>query len=184
MYRELLIGCGHDKRKHVYPTNEIDWKNLTTVDSNEDCESDFCFDLNTEYCWDTRLGFDQYDEVHAYEVLEHLGSQGDVESFFFIFKKIYGVLKPNGYLCGTCPSRYSPWLWGDPGHTRVIIPESLTFLDQLSYEQCGITALSDYRYIWKGDFKVITSVDDRVKHTFILQAIKPARVAWKTKEQK
>jgi len=53
---------------------------------------------------------DFFDEVHAYEVLEHLGRQGDYRSFFATFANIYRVLVPGGLLLATVPSRYSGWL--------------------------------------------------------------------------
>lgn len=115
-----------------------------------------------------------FDEVHGYEVLEHLGRQGDFRSFFAQFQEIWRVLKPGGYLCGTSPSVKSPWLWGDPGHTRVISPESFVFLSQEEYiKQIGKTAMSDYRFCYGGDFKPAIMVPD-AEGTFlyILQAIK------------
>ena len=82
-----------------------------------------------------------------------------------------------GYLCATVPSRYSAWLWGDPGHRRAVFPESLVFLDQGEYaKQCGITAMSDYRFYYKSDFKAILGKDDKSTFSFILQAIKPSRI--------
>ncbi|MGH7746204.1 MAG: hypothetical protein ACREQ5_15780, partial [Candidatus Dormibacteria bacterium] len=72
---------------------------------------------------------------------------------------------------------FSSWLWGDPSHTRAILPESLTFLDQTNYAaQCGLTPLSDFRHIYKEDFNILSSKDDRMFHTFILQAVKPSRI--------
>jgi hypothetical protein len=165
MYRELLLGAGHQRKKIIVPPGTPQqFQNLETLDNNRLCNPDIFFDLNelNEF-----IGFrsDFYNEIHAYEVLEHLGRQGD-----------YLMLIVDGFLCATVPSRFSPWLWGDPGHTRAILPETLIFLDQTSYKQCGHTAMSDYRDVWHGDFKIIESKDDRTFHTFILQAVKPARV--------
>jgi SAM-dependent methyltransferase len=96
-----------------------------------------------------------FDQVHAYEVLEHLGRQGDFRSFFADFAEIYRILKPGGYLVFSCPLPESVWAWGDPGHTRIISLESLTFLDQSSYSQVGTTPMADYRNIWKGDLPCV-----------------------------
>jgi SAM-dependent methyltransferase len=151
------------------------WLGLTTCDNNRAVEPDVVLNLETsDWPWEA----DTFDEVHAYEVLEHLGRQGDVERFFYTFEDIYRVLKPGGYLAATVPSRFSPYLWGDPGHTRAILPESLHFLRQTNYGQCDgahPTPMSDYRSIWKGDFDVVRSDDDHRLHRFILQAVKPAR---------
>jgi SAM-dependent methyltransferase len=178
-YRELLLGCGRTRDKRLMCPGNMQqaWLGLVTCDMNPDCEPDVVLNVETQvWPWEENT----FDEVHAYEVLEHLGRQGDAHRFFFTFADIYHVLKPGGCLAGTVPSRFSPWLWGDPGHTRAILPESLHFLKQTTYSQCDgahPTAMSDYRGIWKGDFDIIRSDDDHRLHRFILQAVKPARVA-------
>lgn len=191
---ELLLGCGHSRQKRLgLPGQALEFSDLVTLDFNEDCKPDLVCNLNnTEWLVDsiTEKGKESlinphllsnlkesfFSEVHAYEVLEHLGKQGDYESFFNTFDNIYRILENGGYLFATVPSRYSPWLWGDPGHTRAILPETLTFLDQRSYEQCGKTTMSDYRYIYKSDFDIIHTSDNKVFHQFVLQAVKPARI--------
>jgi hypothetical protein len=177
MYRELLLGAGHRRDKIIIPKDTPEtFQNLTTVDYNLECKPDFCFDLNNRRDWINCFKENEFNEIHAYEVFEHIGSQGDLDSFFNLFEQCWFTLIKDGFLCATVPSRFSPWLWGDPGHTRAILPETLIFLDQTSYAQCGHTAMSDYRNIWHGDFKIIESRDDRMNHFFILQAVKPARV--------
>lgn len=177
-YRELLLGCGRSRTKRVrVPSNMTpDWKDLTRLDNNPDVAPDVL--------WDLELGDglpfdpDTFDEVHAYEVMEHLGAQGNVYCFFRDFFNIWNVLKPGGYLAMTTPSRFSPWLWGDPGHRRFIGQESVHFLSQRMYDQCDReepTAASDYRHIWKGDFELIRHQDDKAFNIFVLQAVKPAR---------
>lgn len=197
MSRELLIGCGHNRRKKVEPKNfcfgrgypiadlgkSHDWGELDTLDCNPDCAADMLWDLNvTPWC---RTGpdlvavpipADTYDEVHAYEVLEHLGSLGNAQAFFRTFAEVWRILKPGGFLCATCPSRYSEWLWGDPGHTRAILPASLIFLNQPQYDQqLGNTAMSDYRYMYRADFDTLAAHDNRETFWFVLQAVKPSR---------
>lgn len=191
---ELLIGCGHARRKLIVPPNSsVEWRGLVTLDVNEYVLPDIRCDIdhipwNPSFVSDENVPDSVYnkggyiedscaDEIHAYEVLEHLGGQGHYHKFFWHFSEIWRVLKPGGYLCATVPSRYSPWLWGDPGHRRAILPETLIFLDQLNYiAQCGRTAMSDYRDVYKADFTCVRSTDDRTFHTFILQAIKPSRI--------
>lgn len=124
---------------------------------------------------------DYWDEIHAYEVLEHLGQQGDAHSFLAHFSELWRLLKPNGYLCATVPSWHSRWVFGDPSHRRVIVPESLVFLDQEQYaRQCDVeppTPMSDFRDTcgYRADFRLIDSHDNRTTFTFILQAVKPSR---------
>jgi len=180
---ELLLGSGYsrDKRMVLSPNDTYEWKDLITLDDNADVNPDILCDLNT---WAIRgdnsngvralevrkrhfkpcIKESFFAEVHAYEVLEHLGRQGDITSFFSTFDNIWRILVPGGYLFATCPSRFSNWLWGDPGHCRAILPESLTFLDQTNYEQCGTTMMSDYRHIYQSDFKIISSIDDKTFH--------------------
>jgi hypothetical protein len=191
---ELLLGCGHSRVKQAHnPGTSTDWENLVTLDSNGDCKPDLHCNLNDSF-WLARamnsigekclmhphersaIQNDFFSEVHAYEVLEHLGTQGDYASFFHTFYNIWRVLINGGILFATCPSRHSAWAWGDPGHTRLIQPESLVFLDQNQYTvQLGKTPMTDYRSVWKGDFKILSSIDDRQCHRFVLEAVKPAR---------
>ncbi len=126
---------------------------------------------------------DYWDEIHAYEVLEHLGQQGDASRFLAHFSEIWRLLKPNGYLCATVPSVFHKGLWGDPSHRRVINEMSLVFLDQEQYQrQCDgpdPTPMSDFRQScgYRADFRLIDRHDNRTTFTFILQAVKPSR--WK-----
>ena len=199
-YKELLIGCGHSRDKRLMtPSNSgAAWKDLTTLDCNPDVKPDVLCDLNGRryhgipFRWmyhgdpnvfgDYRWFADStFDEIHAYEVLEHLGRQGDAESFFAHFTEIHRLLKPNGYLCVTVPSRHSPWAWGDPSHTRLITLESLVFLDQSEYvrqlDGPVKTPMSDFRNIYKADFALRCHEDNQQTFSFVLQAVKPSRVA-------
>lgn len=184
--RELLLGCGFRREKILVPPGSTSqWGRLITADINENCDPELCIDFEKVHWHDDFLCYgntniakdSEFDEIHAYEVLEHFGQQGDYRSFFGCFETLWRLLKPDGYLCATTPSRYSPWLWGDPGHRRVVLRESLTFLSQLEYtKQIGVTPMSDYRSVYRADFDLIASKDDRVTHSFILKAIKPARI--------
>lgn len=193
-YRELLVGCGHNRDKRIEPYlfapdlvtfAEIRraWRGeVETIDCNPNCKPDMVWDLNkTPWC---RLGDEGayplaesvYDEIHAYEVLEHLGQQGDFHAFFATFSEIWRLLKPGGFLAATCPSRYCEWLWGDPGHTRAILPASLVFLNQQHYtEQLGQTSMSGYGHVYQADFDILLSHDNRTSHQFVLRAVKPSR---------
>lgn len=168
---ELLLGCGSRRNRILGPgTEPIPFQDLVTCDINPVHEPDVVWDLNRKpWPWDDAT----FDEVHAYEVLEHLGrGVGDEESFFEDFYECWRILKPNGLLCATCPGP-GPWALGDPGHKRVIFPESLIFLSQKQYEeQVGTTPMSDYRYLWKGDFDWVWGEVANEGHAFILRAVK------------
>lgn len=148
---ELLIGSGHSRKKKItFPEIPVEWSELVTLDIDSAVGPDIVHDLNNiPYPFDDNM----FDEIHAYEVLEHCGRQGDWRFFFNQFEEFWRILKPGGFLIGTCPQWDSVWAWSDPGHTRIISPESMIFLDQSEYEQCGRTAMTDYRDWYKGDFE-------------------------------
>lgn len=194
-FRELLIGCGHSRMKKLASLDGCpDWRGLTALDVNPDCDPDVVLNLDgplwrcgvwmrepnrgTEY----HFVPDMFDEIHAYEVLEHLGQQGDARAFFAHFSEIWRILKPGGILYATVPSRFSPWLWGDPSHRRAILPESLVFLDQSEYTKqldCPAerrTAMSDFRSLYKADFRLRRQHDNRETFAFALEAVKPSRI--------
>jgi hypothetical protein len=176
------------------------WQHVTTVDHNPECKPDFCLDLNTldlgfvtlpqdeaQFALLERAGnpfrgslwrfrSNTFEEIHAYEVLEHLGQQGNAAAFFRDFAEIWRLLTPGGFLCATVPSRFSPWLWGDPGHTRAILPAHLLFLHRPHYDTAlRSSASSDYRSLYPGDFDILHTHDNEETHTFVLQAVKPIR---------
>lgn len=166
---ELLIGCGNSRRNRI----DGEWSALTTIDHDPNCGANIVHDLE-QTPWP--IDDDSFDEAHAYCVLEHLGRQGDYRSFFATFAEIYRVLKPGGALYGICPSRHSKWAWGDPSHTRLIQNEHLVFLDQTEYaRQIGRTSMTDFRWLWKGDFERIGVKDDGHDFKFGLRAHKPPR---------
>ena len=175
-YTELLIGCGNSRKKKLTPIGAPhEWQNLVTLDIDPDCNPDLVFDLQVIESDIQRLPFadSSVDEIHAYEILEHFGYQGNWRGFFRLFAEFHRVLVPGGFICATCPSVDSRWAWGDPGHCRVIMPETLVFLSQQAYrEQIGKTNMTDYRHVWKGDFEVHYSNDNNGTHAFILTAIK------------
>jgi SAM-dependent methyltransferase len=174
MGRQLLIGCGRDRQRKLVFDAGVEFDGLTTLDIDPMCKPDVLWDLN-----DHPLPFDDdtFDEVHAYEVLEHIGRQGDWRGFFAEFSDYWRMLKPGGLLVGTTPSLDSPWLWSDPGHTRAISIETLTFLVQPQYEvQVGKTAMTDYRDIYKADYDLLYSNVDKSTWWFVFRAVKPSRV--------
>lgn len=199
-YRELLIGSGHQRDKRIDPRQAVhgrdpssqasyEWQHLETLDYEGLCKPDIVWDIG-RVPWCRPIGDalepaaiepiqdSTYDEIHAYEVLEHVGQQGDWRAFFRMFSEIWRVLKPGGLLAATCPSRYSKWLWGDPGHTQALTPEKLIFLSQLAYsQQEGRSSMSDYRRVYRADYNILHSSDDQQTHLFIIQAVKPARTS-------
>lgn len=167
---ELLLGAGKRHKKVLWFGEQSEWSHLTTLDLDPACNPTIVHDLDVTP-WP--LEDNAFTEVHAYEVLEHLGRQGDWKAFFDHFHEIWRILIPGGFLFATCPSPLSPWLWGDPGHTRAITRESLTFLSMKCYEdQQDVTAMTDYRNYWKGDFSLVWHKQDEGNFSFVLKAIK------------
>ena len=170
---ELLIGAGRNHTKRLKRPGHENWTKLVTLDINPLHNPDIVHDLEK-----IPLPFidSTFDEIHAYEVLEHTGKQGDWRFFFDQFNDFWRILKPGGVLCGTSPLATSPWAWGDPGHTRIISKECFLFLNQEEYAQVGRTQMTDYRFVYWGDFDpVMYDSYGEDQWAFVLQAIKPAR---------
>jgi SAM-dependent methyltransferase len=170
---ELLIGCGNRREKlFTMDGRPENWTELITLDIDETLAkpADYIHDLE-----DLPLPFDDdcFDEIHAYEVLEHTGQQGDWRFFFNQMYEFWRILKPDGILCATVPMWDGQWAWGDPGHKRVINTGNLVFLSQFEYKaQIGNTSMTDYRAYWDGDFDLIASKEEGETFGFILQAKK------------
>jgi len=168
---ELLLGCGSSRVKKLHQQGRSDWDGLVTLDLEARHNPDVVHDLNDPLPFPDN----SVDEIHAYEVLEHCGSQGDYKFFFDQFSDFWRVLKDGGVILGTVPLPTSVWAWGDPSHTRVIPKETFIFLRQPEYAQVGITAMSDFRSIYKADFDIIHLHENGEVLEFGLKAVKPAR---------
>jgi hypothetical protein len=170
MKKQLLLGCG-TRRNNLFTQT---WEELVTLDINPQVKPDIVHDL-----MDIPLPLkdDTIDEIHAYEVLEHTGQQGDWRFFFRQFSDFWRMLKPGGMLYGTSPSSTSKWIWGDPGHSRMISSEALSCLSQETYRRkVGVTSMSDYRFIYGADFEPLISREENDTFIYALRAVKPPRI--------
>ena len=88
---ELLIGAGNNRDKKItFKDIPSEWSGeLVTLDIDPECNPDIIHDLN-----DLPMPFDDdmFDEIHAYEVLEHTGRQGDWLFFFNQFSEFWRIL--------------------------------------------------------------------------------------------
>lgn len=168
--RQLLLGAGRHHEKRMGVDGDDQWGELTTVDSDPSTGAHVICDLDV---LPYPLPDDRYDEVHAYEVLEHLGSQGDWRFFFAQFDELWRILKPDGLLFATVPSAQSPWAWADPGHRRIITANTLQFLCRAWYpDALAKTMASDYRTAFKGDWEIVNGHDDNDQLRFVMRALK------------
>lgn len=157
MTTKLILGAGHK----IY-TDAI------TVDNNPDCKPDVLWDLNK-----LPLPFkkNQFTEIHAYEVLEHLGRQGDYQSYFDLFNELGRILKKGGKIIGSVPRWERIWAWADPGHSRIITRGTLMFLDKANYAEIGLSPISDYRRLLKCSFRIIQEEYNDYNFKFILEKV-------------
>ena len=172
---EILLGCGSSRIKKLYLAGHEEWDGLVTVDFADTHNPDIVHDIAQ-----LPLPFpdDYADEIHAYEVMEHVGQQGDWQFFFAQWSDLWRILKPGGRFFGTSPHWSSPWAWGDPGHTRIVGAEQLYYLSQPNYEQVGKTPMTDYRFCYEADFDLThTKKTDLGQFEYVLQAVKPSRIA-------
>ena len=167
---ELLIGCGNSRvKKLTFAEIPDKWTDLTTLDIDPSTKPDVVHNLDV---MPLPFADNSFDEIHAYEVLEHCGRQGDWKFFLDQFGEFYRILKPGGVFCATVPMWDSPWAWGDPGHTRVITKGSLVFLNREEYSQVGQTAMTDYRPFMACDFVTLAVSENENTMGFVLQARK------------
>lgn len=182
-HKILILGAGNNPHKRLrddcatfYDARSVSpaqtynkvAPDVHTLDMDASTKPTVIWDLN-ERPWPVK--WHSYDEIHAYEVLEHFGAQGDFIAFFAHFDQIWYALKPDGLLYASVPT--GPWTWGDPGHTRSITLETLTFLFRSEYEkQVGKTSMTDYRSYLVGDWELAKYHQNSDGLRFILRAKK------------
>ena len=154
----LLLACGNDRSKQIKRSEDDDWSQpLTTIDIDPNCGADIKWDLSKTGIPHCRLPFDDdtFDEIGAFNVLEHWGSQGDWKFYFTEFAEYWRILKPDGVMLIIVPIGVDAL--ADIGHTRFFSMDSFKFLAQKWYEiELGKGKnVSDYRWFWKHNFETL-----------------------------
>jgi SAM-dependent methyltransferase len=154
--KNLLIGAGRDRKKKLrFAGDEEAWVGeLVTVDMNPQCGADVLHDMGKR---PFPFKDAEFDEIHAYDCLEHWGVQGDWRGWFDEMAEYHRILKPGGSFCALVPLGADHF--ADPGHTRFFSLNHFLFLNQEWYEQqeAAGTSAADYRWYWKLDFHVMAA---------------------------
>lgn len=175
--RALILGAGRSRDKRIKfeasenvgrgsPDNDFSKYKVVTHDYDPKCFPDILHDLDDlPYPWED----EEFDEIHAYEVLEHTGSIGDADFFFGQMNELYRILKPGGYVMITVPNWDSLEQWAIPDHKRPLPPQLFHFCNRKYVEKNYKRAQhGDYRE-WLGpmNFEVV-GVEEESEHTGIV----------------
>lgn len=151
-YRNLLLGCGRDWGKKIYVRGDEAWHgDLVKIDMNPECGADVVWNLD---CRPLPFGDAEFDQIHAYDSLEHWGHQGDWRGWFDEMAEYHRLLKPGGSMAIIVPMGLD--YFADPGHTRFFEPNWFHFLNQKWYADrlAAGMPITDYRWYWKLNFEI------------------------------
>jgi SAM-dependent methyltransferase len=162
----LLLGAGHSKVKKVYAEGKPGWvEPLITLDMGTGSSPDVVWDLENR-----PLPFEDntFDEMGAYDVLEHVGKTGDWRGFFDEFSEYHRILKPGGQFGIVVP--IGPDAFADPGHTRFFSRTWFAFLDQdcIARNLAEGRNMTDYRWYWKKHFKNLFLIQTDDHHLSVM----------------
>jgi SAM-dependent methyltransferase len=151
--KSLLLGCGNNRLKKVALPDDREWRGqLVTADMNPNCGADLVMDIGK-----LPLPFadEEFDEIGAYDVLEHVGAQGDWRRWFDECAEYWRILKPGGRMGILVPIGNEAY--ADPGHTRVFNANYFYALNQKWYaERLAENApVTDYRWFYKKNFEIL-----------------------------
>ncbi len=152
----LLAGCGNsrDKRVQCIESPALTFgDDLVRWDGDQDCNPDVVHDMEV---LPYPFADQEFDEIHAYECLEHCGTQGDAKFFSGQFAEFYRILKPGGIMAISVPMWNHYIAFAVPDHKRILPPAIFNFLDKDYYLNVGKPGYGDYRKLLGAtDFKPI-----------------------------
>jgi len=151
----LGLGLGHSKKRHIRDENQsesFEDANLTTIDMDPGSSPDILMDLDV-ITRGEKLPFpdESFDEIHAYNFLEHIGRQGDWRGLFIEFGEYHRLLKDGGEMYILVPLHEDSI--ADPGHTRFFHQNYFGFLNQ-GYNKDSTNGGTDYSWFWKKNFDI------------------------------
>lgn len=154
----LLVGCGNNHAKQVIFDGQSEWTgDLVKLDMYPDCGADVVWDMDETAVHKKPLPFDDgvFDEIGAYNCMEHWGRQGDWRGWFYEMGEYWRILKSGGLMGVLVPIGGDAL--ADPGHTRFFQANYFGFLSQIFYERNEVkaTCFTDYRWAWKLNFDVL-----------------------------
>ncbi len=160
----LLIGCGNSREKKIHYQGNSEWSGeLVTIDMDPNCGASYVMDVGFELSKASDCGLsirllpfddEQFDEIGAYDSMEHWGRQGDWRGWFAEMSEYHRILKPGGTMGVLVP--IGPDAFADPGHTRFFQANHFHMLRQSWYEEqlAAGRPVTDYRWTWKKNFEI------------------------------
>ena len=148
----LLLGAGFSRQRKVLINGADGWPGeLITLDMNPESKPTVVWDLERR-----PLPFEDetFAEIHAYDVLEHIGRQGDWRDFFDQYAEYHRLLVPGGMMAILVPVGEDALV--DPGHGRFYHQNHFHLLSQGWYDEQAAAGKQsgDYRWYWKKNFEV------------------------------
>lgn len=164
MAKALLLGCGRSREKRLRWAGHEPWpEELVTLDMNPNCGADMVWDLERR---PLPFADEEFDELAAYDVLEHTGRQGDWRGWFDEMSEYHRILKPGGMFGIIVPVGQDAF--ADPGHTRFFSLNHFLFLTEPFYE--AHKEVTDYRWYLKRYWQVEGLVHAGDHHLGVIMA--------------
>jgi hypothetical protein len=151
--KSLLIGAGHSRQKKIWLGEQSEWLGqLVTLDMGDNCGADVVWDLNVR---PLPFADGEFVELAAYDVLEHVGRQGDWKGWFDEMAEYHRILVAGGTFGVIVPVNEDAF--ADPGHTRFFQQNYFGFLTREFYDNnlANGAQVTDYRWYLKAYWEIM-----------------------------